>query len=146
MVTSFIGKTQTVYFPLLYTVFYLILLSNFIGLIPYSTTATVEIVVTLALAFTLLFGILLIGFLNHQFLLLATFLPAGTPLALIPLKVILELVAYLFRTISLGLRLAINLITGHVLAKVGVSFIWLGFTHGTPFLVLLIPVLLVTLY
>lgn len=65
---------------------------------------------------------------------------------LIPLKVILELVAYLFRTISLGLRLAINLITGHVLAKVGVSFIWLGFTQGTSLIVLLVPILLVTLY
>lgn len=145
-ISSFINKNFTVYFPLIYTIFFVILFSNFLGLIPYSSTATVEIVLTLSLAFTLLFGILLIGFLNHQLLLLATFLPAGTPLLLIPLMVFLEIVAYIFRTISLGLRLAINLITGHVLAKVGVSFIWLGFTHGTHFLILLIPILLVTLY
>lgn len=145
-VVNFIGKNYVVYFPLLYTVFYLILFSNFIGLIPYSFTPTVEVVFTLTLAFTLLIGVLILAAVNQQFYLLAAFLPAGTPLALIPLKVFLEIIAYLFRTLSLGLRLAINLITGHVLAKVGVSFIWTAYTGGSNFFILLIPIGLVTLY
>ena len=53
-------------------------------------------------------GILLIGFLTHKLYLLAIFLPGGTPLGLIPVMILLEIIAYIFRTISLGLRLAIN--------------------------------------
>jgi F-type H+-transporting ATPase subunit a len=145
-VTSFIGKNYVVYFPLFYTLFYLILFSNFIGLIPYSFTPTVEVVFTLTKAITLILGALILAVKNQQFYLLAAFLPAGTPLALIPLKVILEIIALVFRTVSLGLRLAINLITGHVLAKVGVSFVWSAYAGGTNFLIILIPIVLLTVY
>src|SRR5690348_4711419 len=58
---------------------------------------------------------------------LAAFLPAGTPLGLVPLMIVLELLAYLTRTLSLGLRLAVNMITGHILAKVCVGFIWVAY-------------------
>ncbi len=113
---------------------------------PYSSTPTVEIVMTLSIAFTLLGGILLIGFLTHKLYLLAIFLPAGTPLGLIPLMVFLEVIAYFFRTMSLGLRLAINLITGHILAKVCVGFIWLGYIKGTSYIILAIPLILLTVF
>ena len=65
---------------LIYTVFHLILWSNLLGLIPYSSTPTVEIIMTLSLALTLLIGVLLVGLLGHKLLLLAAFIPAGTPL------------------------------------------------------------------
>lgn len=123
MILSFIGVQTLIYLPLILALFNAILFSNFIGLIPYSFTPTVEVVYTLALAFTLLIGLLLLAAIYQRYHLFAVFLPAGTPLSLIPLLVLLEVIAYLFRTLSLGLRLAINLITGHVLAKVGVSFI-----------------------
>jgi len=48
-------------------------------MIPYSSTPTVEIVMTLTMSFTLLMGILIIGFATHKVLLLAAFIPAGTP-------------------------------------------------------------------
>jgi len=48
-------------------------------MVPYSSTPTVEIVMTLSLSFTLLFGTLFIGFMTHRLYLLAAFLPAGTP-------------------------------------------------------------------
>src|SRR5688572_14129667 len=115
-IENFVGPKYTMYLPLFYTIFYLVLFSNLLGLMPYSSTPTVEIVMTLSIAFTLLGGILLIGFLTHKLYLLAIFLPAGTPIGLIPLMVFLEILAYIFRTISLGLRLSINLITGHILA------------------------------
>ena len=54
----------------------------------------VEIVITLALASTLLVGVLLVGFIRHRFELLAAFIPAGTPLGIIPLMILLELLAY----------------------------------------------------
>jgi F0F1-type ATP synthase membrane subunit a len=46
MVESYIGKKYTVYFPLIYTLFYLILFSNLIGMVPYSSTPTVEFIIT----------------------------------------------------------------------------------------------------
>ena len=57
---------------------------------------------------------------------MAAFIPAGTPLGLMPLMILLEILAYTTRTLSLGLRLAVNLITGHILAKVVVGFLWIG--------------------
>lgn len=146
MIESFIGVKYAIYLPIQYTIFYLIFFSNFLGLVPYSSTPTVELVLTLSLAFTLLFGVQLIGILNHQYLLQSVFLPAGTPQAQIPLMVFLEIIAYIFRTISQGLRLAINLITGHVLSKVCVSFIYQGFQNGVNFQILLIPIVFLSLF
>lgn len=104
MTTDYIGSLFTTYFPLIYTVFHLILFSNLIGMIPYSTTPTVEIIMTLSIALTLLIAVLLRGFLSNGVILLAAFIPAGTPLGLVPLMIVLEVVAYLTRTLSLGLR------------------------------------------
>jgi len=116
MVANSTGKT--IYFPLLYTLFFLILFSNLIGLVPYSSTPTVEFVMTLTLAVTLLIGVLIMGVISHNTLLAAAFLPAGTPLPLTFLMIIIEVIAYITRTLSLGLRLAVNMITGHILVKV----------------------------
>lgn len=146
MIDNFIGPKYTKYLPLFYTIFHLVLFSNLIGLVPYTSTPTVELVMTLSIAFTLLIGILLIGFLTHKLYLLAIFLPSGTPLGLIPLMIFLEVIAYIFRTLSLGLRLAINLITGHILAKVVVGFIWMGYIKGVSYFILAIPLILLTIF
>jgi len=116
LVVNSIGST--IYFPLIYTLFYLILFSNLIGMVPYSSTPTVEFVITLTLSVTLLIGVLILGFFTHNILLAAAFLPAGTPLPITFLLIIIEVIAYATRTLSLGLRLAVNMITGHVLIKV----------------------------
>ena len=73
-------------------------------MVPYSSTPTVEIVMTLSIALTLLVAVLLIGYQSHQLFLLAAFIPAGTPLGLVPLMIVLEMLAYVTRTLSLGLR------------------------------------------
>ncbi len=118
------GTSSLYYFPLLFTVFQIIFLSNYLGLIPYSITASTEFILTLSLAIIMLGGILIHSFFIHGFLItFGLFLPAGTPLALLPLMIPQELLAYLTRTLSLGLRLAVNLITGHILVKVILSFI-----------------------
>ena len=145
-IENFIGPKYTMYLPLFYTIFHLVLFSNLIGLMPYTSTPTVELIMTLSIAFTLLIGILLIGFLTHKLYILAIFLPSGTPLALIPLMIFLEIMAYIFRTLSLGLRLAINLITGHILAKVCVGFIWMGYIKGVSYFILAIPLILLTIF
>lgn len=149
MVRNYINPKYEFYFPLIYTLFTIILFSNLIGMIPYSSTPTVEIIMTLTLAFTILMGILIMGFFSHKLYQFAAFLPAGTPFALIFLMVPLEIQAYLTRTFSLGLRLAVNLITGHILAKVLINFIYLAYLNSFSFymtVLLILPLLLVSLF
>lgn len=83
MVENYIGPKYTIYLPFIYTLFHLVLFSNLIGLVPYSTTPTVEIIMVLSLALTLLGGVFILGLITHRKLLIAAFVPSGTPLALI---------------------------------------------------------------
>lgn len=146
MIDNFIGRSKIIYLPLIYTIFHLILFTNLLGLVPYSSTSTVEQVITLALAFTLLIGILIQGFLTHKLYLLAAFIPSGTPFLLLFLMVPLEILAYITRTVSLGLRQAVNMITGHIQVKVGIGFIWVAYLNGTSILILSQPLFLQTLF
>lgn len=146
MVQNYISPKLEMFFPLIYTLFTVILFSNLIGMVPYSSTPTVEIVMTQTLAFTILMGVLIMGFFSHKLYLFAAFLPAGTPFALIFLMVPLEIQAYLTRTFSLGLRQAVNLITGHILAKVLISFIYQAYLNNVSLFYLSLPLLLVSLF
>nr|YP_009659075.1 ATP synthase F0 subunit a [Chytriomyces confervae]QCQ69073.1 ATP synthase F0 subunit a [Chytriomyces confervae] len=145
-VEDYIGTKSAVYFPLLYTVFHIILFSNLLGLTPYSTTATAELVITLSLSFTLIIGAVLLGSFTHGSLLFAAFLPSGTPLALIPAMVLLEAIATLTKVLSLGLRLGINMTVGHILAKTIIGFIYAAYLDGTSLLILVLPVFLLALF
>ena len=93
MVVGFIGSgfSSTRYLPLIFTIFTLVFFSNFTGLIPYSTTPTTELVLTLGVSFTMLLGILVMGVTTHRAKLVAAFIPAGTPLGLMPLMILLEM-------------------------------------------------------
>ena len=137
---------NTVYFPQIYTLFHVILFSNQIGMIPYSSTPTVEIQMTQSLSFTIQIGVLIQGFISHKIYLQAAFIPVGTPLGQIPIMIILEIISYLSRTFSLGLRLAVNMITGHIQVKVSINFIWVAYLKGTSILIQVLPMFLLTLF
>lgn len=145
-VVLYISPKHVYYLPLIYTLFMFVFFCNLTGMVPYSATPTVEIVLTLSQAFTIQMGVLLNGFMQHGLKVFSLFLPAGTPQGLILLMIPLEVLAYVTRTFSLGLRLAVNLITGHIQAKVSVGFIWQGFTQKVSIFVLLIPLAQVTLF
>jgi F0F1-type ATP synthase membrane subunit a len=74
-------------------------------MVPFSFTVTSHICVTFGLALMAFFAINVIGIKTHGFHMLSLFLPAGAPIALAPLLVMIELVSYSFRVISLALRL-----------------------------------------
>lgn len=139
MVHAYAGPRGGVYFPLLFTLFVTVLVSNLVGMLPYSFAAFSQLVANLALGTALLGGLLTLGLLRHRALLLGFFAPAGTPLPLLPLMVLLEGVSFLTRTVALGLRLAVNMITGHTLVKVVGGFVWLGYLAGLPLLLLALP-------
>ena len=68
------------------------------------------------------------------------FIPSGTPLALVPLIVFIELISYLARAFLLGIRLFANIVAGHTLLKISSTFLFKMFSGGLIILVLtLIP-------
>lgn len=136
-VTNYVGNT--VYFPLFFTLFILIFLSNLIGQVPYSYTPTTALIQTLAQGVFMLIGILIMGFMRHGSLLQGYFSPSGIPLGLMPLLVIIEILSFLTRSVALGLRQSVNLITGHVLTHVLAGFVLvLGSFFFMPIIVLIV--------
>ena len=114
------------------------------GMVPFSFTVTSHIVVTLGLAMMAFLAINIIGIKTHGFHMLSLFLPSGAPIALAPLLVMIELVSYSFRVVSLALRLFANMMSGHCLLKILAGFAWtmlsaggvLAFVHIMPLLVI----------
>jgi len=118
-------KKGQMYFPFIYGLFLFILINNLIGMIPYSFASTSHFVLTFALSFTIVLGATILGFKEHGLKFFALFVPAGCPLGMLPLLIIIEFISYLTRNISLGLRLAANIFSGHMLLN-----ILSGFTYN----------------
>nr|QUQ05876.1 ATP synthase F0 subunit a [Neoconidiobolus thromboides] len=134
-----IGVENEKYLPYLYTLFILILTSNLIGLIPYSFTSTSHLALTLSMSVSILIGVTIIGIQKHKLVFFSILIPAGTPLGLVPLLVIIETISYLARAVSLGVRLGANMIAGHVLLKILAGFIYKFIT--TSYIALIIGIL-----
>jgi len=119
------NKEGQSYFPFIYVLFIFILINNLIGMIPYSFASTSHFILTFSLSFTVVFGATVLGFKEHGLKFFAFFVPAGCPLGLLPLLVLIEFISYLARNVSLGLRLAANILSGHMLLN-----ILSGFTYN----------------
>ena len=124
LVSEQIGKKGVQYFPFVFTLFTFLLLSNLIGMIPYSFTTTSHFVITFTLSFCVFIAMTLIGFQTHGLQFFSFLLPPGAPLILAPGLVVIELVSYCFRGISLGVRLFANMMAGHTLVKILSGFAW----------------------
>ena len=118
-----VGSTGRPYFPFIFTIFIFVLFSNLFGLIPYSFTVTSHIIVTFALAAMVWIGVTVIGIAKHGLHFFSLFLPKGIPIALAPLLVVIELISYLVRPVTLSMRLFANMMAGHTLIKVIAGFV-----------------------
>ena len=118
MVRSNVGQEGKPYFPFIFTLFMFILLSNLLGLIPYSYTTTSQIVVTFALAIFIFIGVTLVALIKHGLHFFSFFVPAGAPKILIPFLVLIEVISYFVRPVSLSVRLFANMLAGHTMLKV----------------------------
>lgn len=103
------SKQGQMYFPFIYTLFIFILVNNLVGMVPYSFAPTSHFILTFFLSFTIVLGTTILGFQKHKLKYFSLLVPAGCPLALLPLLVLIEFISYLARNISLGLRLAANI-------------------------------------
>lgn len=122
LISDIISADREKYFPIISVLFNFILLSNLIGLLPYSFTVTSHLIVTFTLSFSIFIGINIITFATYKMKIFSLFLPSNTTFFLALLLVPIEFVSYIAKSISLGVRLFINLMAGHSLLKVIVGF------------------------
>jgi len=122
-VRSTAGNEGMKFFPLVFSLFIFVLVANFVGLIPYTFTVTSHIIVTAALALIVISTVIIYGFVRHGTHFLKLFVPSGVPAFLLPFMVVIELISFLSRPISLSLRLFANMLAGHIALKVFAGFI-----------------------
>jgi len=140
MVREQIGANMEIYFPFIYSIFFYILIANLISNVPYSFAVTASGVVSLGLSLTIFIGVTILALTIHGIKFFSFFIPSGTPLALVPLLVLIELVSYLARAVSLGVRLFANLTAGHTLLKILSTYLFKLFTGNLLIAILtLIP-------
>ena len=123
MVKNQIGSLNEVYVPFIYTLFFFILFGNLISNIPYSFAVNASAIVTLGLSLTIFLGVTILSLAKHGIKFFSFFIPSGTPLALVPLLVLIELLSYSARAFSLGIRLFANMTAGHTLLKILSTFL-----------------------
>ena len=123
MIRDNVGQEGRQYFPFIFSLFMFILFCNLLGMVPYSFTVTSHIIVTFALALVVFLGVTVIGFVRHGAHFLKLFVPSGVPLALLPLLIVIEVLSYLIRPVSLSVRLFANMLAGHTMLKVFGGFV-----------------------
>ena len=123
MINDTAGSAAKPFFPFIFTLFMFVLFCNMVGMLPYSFTVTSHIIVTFALAAIVFIGVTIIGFIKHGIKYLELFVPKGVPFVLLPLIVIIEIISYLSRPVSLSVRLFANMMAGHTMLKVFGGFV-----------------------
>jgi F-type H+-transporting ATPase subunit a len=130
MVREQIGSLNEIYFPFIYSIFFYILIGNLISNVPYSFAVNASAIATLGLSITIFIGVTILSLFLHNIKFFSYFIPNGTPLALIPLLVLIEIVSYLARGVSLGVRLFANIFAGHSLLKILSTFLYKLFSSS----------------
>lgn len=123
MVRDNAGTAGLRFFPFVFSLFMFVLFANMMGMIPYGFTVTSHIIVTFALAAFIFLGVTVIGFIRHGLGFLTFFVPKGVPVLLLPLLVVIELISYFTRPVSLSVRLFANMLAGHTMLKVFAGFV-----------------------
>lgn len=117
------GEKAKRYFPFIFTLFVFILTCNLLGMLPGAFTVTSHIIVTFAFATFVFLAVTMIGFIHHGIGFLRFFVPKGVPVVMLPLLVVIEVISYLTRPISLSVRLFANMMAGHTMLKVFSGFV-----------------------
>jgi F-type H+-transporting ATPase subunit a len=121
---NILGYKHQEYALFFFFVFLFILASNLIGMIPFTYTITSYFLITFFLSFTVFFGIVLTGLQERKFGFLQVFSPQNVPKVIYMFLVSIEFISYFMRVISLATRLFANMVAGHALMKILISFLW----------------------
>ena len=137
MVKVNIGPEGKKFVPYIFSLFVFILAANLLGLFPLSIipgqhqfTTTSHFSITGVLAVLSFSIVLIVGFWRHGLHFFSLFVPHGTPKIMVPLIAAIEFISFMVRPFSLGLRLFVAMIAGHILMEVFGSFIVTGFNGG----------------
>ena len=117
------GAEGMKFFPLVFSIFMFICVSNIVGIIPYAFTVSSHIIVTAALALLVFFTVLIYGFYKNGLKFFKLFVPSGVPIVILPLVVTIEIISFLSRPVSHSVRLFANMLAGHITLKVFASFV-----------------------
>ena len=123
MIRSNAGPEGMMFFPLVFSLFMFILVSNVIGIIPYTFTVASHIIVTAALALLVFFTVLIYGFYRNGLKFFRIFMPSGIPIYILPLVVAIEIISFLTRPLAHSVRLFANMLAGHITLKVFAGFV-----------------------
>jgi F-type H+-transporting ATPase subunit a len=117
------GKEGMKFFPLVFSLFMFVAVSNIVGVIPYNFTIASHLIVTFALAMMVFLTVLIYGFYKNGLKFFKLFVPSGIPIFILPLVVFIEVFSFFLRPISHSVRLFANMLAGHIALKVFASFI-----------------------
>ena len=117
------GAQAVAYFPVVLCVFLFITMCNLLGMVPYGFTVTSHIIITFTIALLIFCFVTVISILKLRMQFFGKFMPSGVPLSLAPIIVPVEVISYVFRPVSLAVRLFANMLAGHVMLKIFASFI-----------------------
>jgi F-type H+-transporting ATPase subunit a len=125
------GAEGMKFFPLVFSIFMFICVSNLVGVIPYAFTISSHIIVTLTLALLVFFTVMIYGFYKNGLKFFKIFVPSGIPIFILPLVVFIEIFSFFLRPISHSVRLFANMLAGHIALKVFAGFVaMLGVSLG----------------
>jgi F-type H+-transporting ATPase subunit a len=122
-IRSSAGSEGMKFFPLVFSLFMFILVSNLVGIIPYQFTIASHLIVTAALALLVFFIVLFYGLYKNGMKFFKLFVPSGVPIYIMPLVVLIEVISFFLRPVSHSVRLFANMLAGHIALKVFASFI-----------------------
>jgi F-type H+-transporting ATPase subunit a len=139
LLTANVGPAGKKFVPYVFSLFMFILIANLLGMLPlglvgvHPFTFTSHFTATGVLAIMSFAIVLVVGFWKHGFHFFSLFVPHGTPVPMIPFIFLIELVSFLVRPFSLGLRLFVAMTAGHVLLKVLAGFVINSTNAGAGF-------------
>ena len=131
MIRENMGPKGRKFFPLIFTLFVVVMMGNSLGLLPFSFTYTSHIIVTVALALMIFAMVIVLGLIKHGLHFFTLFVPPSTPMWLLPLIFTLELVSFFVRPVTLSVRLFANMMAGHIVLKVFAAFSVSALALGT---------------
>jgi len=117
------GSHGMQFFPLVFSLFMFVLVANLLGMFPYFFTVTSHIIVTFTLAVLVIGTVIVYGFYRHGLGFMKLFVPHGVPVFLLPLVVLIEVISFVSRPVSLSVRLFANMLAGHITLKVFSGFV-----------------------
>ena len=117
------GKEGMKFFPLVFSIFMFVAVSNIIGVIPYNFTVASHLIVTAALAVMVFLTVLIYGLYKNGLKFFKIFVPSGVPIFVMPIVVPIEILSFFLRPVSHSVRLFANMLAGHIALAVFASFI-----------------------